>query len=86
MSAAITFAALAGRRNRDSHVAGLAQRLDLTRKYLFKTEIIARSGERRSIGGQGDRRDRDTVVLVADRQLSRDMLGVGRTASIAKEH
>ena len=44
-------------RNRNHNVAGLAQRLDLTGKNLFKAEIIPGSGERGGVSGQCNRRD-----------------------------
>ena len=58
----------------------------MTRKDLFKAEIVAGRGQCRCIRGQGERCDRSPASLVADRQFGREMLGVGGTSSVAEEH
>ncbi len=86
LSAAITFGLLPDVEMAMATSPGFAQGFDLAREYLLKAEIVSRRRERRRISGQGKRRDRGAVALVADRQFGREMLGIGGASPVPEEH
>lgn len=54
----------------------------MTRKDFFITEIVADRGQRRRVGGQGNRGPRATLFFITTNQLGGDMLRIGCAAAI----
>ena len=74
---------VAGGGNCKQDVAGLAERLDLFRKNIAVAVVVADGRDDRGVGGQGDRRQRETFALETANQLCREVLAVGCRAAIA---
>ena len=47
--------------------------------------VVGDRGERRGVGGEGDRGERPTLAHEAPHELRRDVLGIGRTPPVAEE-
>ena len=70
---------------RQQHVAAAAETFDLPREHLLEPVVIRYRRQRRSVGGQRDRRVGRPVLLVAADDFGGDMLGVGGAAAIADD-
>ena len=66
-------------------VARPAERLDLPRKDLIKTEVVPRRREDRRVRGEGEGAKRAAVPAVTHDVFGGDVLGVGGAASVAAE-
>src|SRR5258708_34817474 len=61
------------------------KRFHLAGENSFETVVVARSGEPRSVGGEGYRRQAGTLGSQTDHKFRGQVLGVGGAASIAEE-
>src|SRR5205823_7401756 len=75
----------AARRDRQRHVAALAERTHLPGEHLLVAVVVGDGGEGGGIGGERHGRERRPFAREAPDELRRDVLGVGRAAAVAEE-
>lgn len=66
-------------------VTRLPERLDLAREDLFECIVVRRRRNQRCVGRERDGRDRAPLALVPHHVLRREVLRIGRTATVAAE-
>jgi hypothetical protein len=76
-------AGIAGRRDRQQDVAGLAEGLDLLAEDLVEAVVVADRRDDRGVGAQRDRRQRETLALEAADQFGSEVLGVAGGTAVA---
>ena len=75
----------AARRDRDRDVAAAPERAHLLREHVGVAVVVGDRGERRAVGREGDRRQRRPLDHEAVHELRRDVLRIGRAATVAEE-
>ena len=74
---------VAGRRDREQHVALGAERAHLLREHLLERVVVGDRGQDRRVGGERDRRQLRALALEAADHLGGEMLRVGGGAAVA---
>ncbi len=72
-------------RDCEEDIASASDRLDLAREQPFEPVIVADSGQRRGVGGQGKSRKTGSVEREAADKLGSEMLRVGGAPAVAGE-